>query len=173
MAQSREFVGQGDDEEVQMVLRQHRSVMTKSLLLMALLSAIVIAVLAKWHQYAVVWYVALAVFIGVLILAFNTWLKWYYSVYIVTNERIKHQRQVNLFKKSTVDVYLDKVENISYNISGLRGSLFGYGTIVLHTVAGDMVMTRIGHCEQVYSELSAIVRSAGGTTENDDEEQER
>ena len=75
MAQSREFVGQGDDEEVQMVLRQHRSVMTKSLLLMALLSAIVIAVLAKWHQYVVVWYVALAVFIGVLILAFNTWFK--------------------------------------------------------------------------------------------------
>ena len=103
--------------------------------------------------------------------AFHAWIRWYYSVYIVTNRRIKQQIQRSLFRKTSIDVYLDKVQTISYNLGGLRGSLSGYGMIVLHTMAGDMVMTKIANCEEVYSRLSEIVRQAGGNIEqgNDNE----
>ena len=107
----------------------------------------------------------------VAIIVFYAWLRWYYSVYIVTNYRIRQQLQRGLFRKTAIDVYLDKVENISYNIRGIRGSLMGYGTIVLYTSAGDMVMPRIAHCEDIYGRLTTAVRAAGGSLEQDDDDE--
>ena len=47
----------------------------------------------------------------VVVIIFRSWLRWYYSVYIVTNLRIRQQIQQGLFRKTAVDVYLDKVDN--------------------------------------------------------------
>ena len=167
----KDFTGQADDEVVKMVLNRHWSVLLKPLFLSLVIIIGVITLLCLWPKYQWLWYVAVVVVILAIWNAFHAWIRWYYSVYIVTNRRIKQQIQRSLFRKTSIDVYLDKVQTISYNISGLRGSLSGYGMLVLHTMAGDMVMTKIANCEEVYSRLSEIVRQAGGNLEqgNDNE----
>ena len=167
----KDFTGQADDEVVKMVLHRHWSVLLKPLFLSLVIIIGVIALLCLWPKYQWLWYVAVVVAILAIWNAFHVWIRWYYSVYIVTNRRIKQQIQRSLFRKTSIDVYLNKVQTISYNISGLRGSLSGYGMLVLHTMAGDMVMTKIANCEEVYSRLSEIVRQAGGNLEqgNDNE----
>ena len=167
----KDFTGQADDEVVKMVLHRHWSVLLKPLFLSLVIIIGAIASLCLWSKYQWLWYVAVVAVIMVIWNVFHAWIRWYYSVYIVTNRRIKQQIQRSLFRKTSIDVYLDKVQTISYNISGLRGSLSGYGMLVLHTMAGDMVMTKIANCEEVYSRLSEIVRQAGGNLEqgNDNE----
>lgn len=161
----KDFTGQADDEVVKMVLHRHWSVLLKPLFLSLVIIIGVITLLCLWPKYQWLWYVAVVAVILAIWSAFHAWIRWYYSVYIVTNRRIKQQIQRSLFRKTSIDVYLDKVQTISYNISGLRGSLSGYGMLVLHTMAGDMVMTKIANCEEVYSRLSEIVRQAGGNLE--------
>ena len=167
----KDFTGQADDEVVKMVLHRHWSVLLKPLFLSLVIIIGVITLLCLWSKYQWLWYVAVVAVILGIWNVFHAWIRWYYSVYIVTNRRIKQQIQRSLFRKTSIDVYLDKVQTISYNISGLRGSLSGYGMLVLHTMAGDMVMTKIANCEEVYSRLSEIVRQAGGNLEqgNDNE----
>ena len=167
----KDFTGQADDEVVKMVLHRHWSVLLKPLFLSLVIIIGVITLLCLWSKYQWLWYVAVVAVILAIWNVFRAWIRWYYSVYIVTNRRIKQQIQRSLFRKTSIDVYLDKVQTISYNISGLRGSLSGYGMLVLHTMAGDMVMTKIANCEEVYSRLSEIVRQAGGNLEqgNDNE----
>lgn len=167
----KDFTGQADDEVVKMVLHRHWSVLLKPLFLSLVIIIGVITLLCLWPKYQWLWYVAVVAVILAIWNVFRAWIRWYYSVYVVTNRRIKQQVQRSLFRKTSIDVYLDKVQTISYNISGLRGSLSGYGMLVLHTMAGDMVMTKIANCEEVYSRLSEIVRQAGGNLEqgNDNE----
>ena len=165
----KDFTGQADDEVVKIVLHRHWSVLLKPLFLSLVIIIGVIALLCLWPKYQWLWYVAVVVVILAIWNAFHAWIRWYYSVYIVTNRRIKQQIQRSLFRKTSIDVYLNKVQTISYNISGLRGSLSGYGMLVLHTMAGDMVMTKIANCEEVYSRLSEIVRQAGGNLEQGDD----
>lgn len=160
-----DFPGQKDGEQVYLVLRRHFSSMEKGLLV-AVLSLILLA----WP--VIIWpglWTFIILVIGIvicLIEIFYTWLRWYYGVYIITDQRIRQQVQKGLFHKSTIDIYLNKVQNISYNISGLLGSIGGYGTIILRTVAGDMVMTSIGHCESVYSEISKLIQIANSDNTN-------
>ena len=83
----------------------------------------------------------------------------------MTSQRIRQQIQRGLFHKTTTDINLAKVENIQYNIDGLRGSMAGYGTIILQTMAGDMVMTKIASCEQICVRLNrAVQRSHRGAS---------
>lgn len=164
------FVGQQDGEEIQLVLRRHHSVMAHGLVMAGLVLAISAAPPLVW-KLQWLWLVFLAGLLLAVIIAFNTWIKWYYGVYIVTNRRVRQQIQRGLFHKTTIDVYLDKVQNISYNISGLKGSLLGYGTILLRTMAGDMMMTKIANCEEVYSQLSQIAQTANDNYEQDENDQ--
>lgn len=162
-----DFAGQLDDERVQLVCRQHPTVLIKPTLVALAIVVVAFAPLIFWHGDMWTWWVAL---VGVVVAAgqlFNTWLKWYYSVYIITDQRIRSQQQRNLFRKTAIDIYLNKVQNISYNIHGL-GNLFGYGTIMLQTLVGDMVMTKIADCEEIYEELAVAVKRAKPDHDMDD-----
>ena len=170
---SQDFPGQQLGEEIQFVFRRHPSVMTRSVVVASIILLLAVLSLVLWGGDVLwLWYIAIVCLIMALLIVFWAWLRWYYSVYIVTNLRIRQQIQQGLFRKTAVDVYLDKVDNISYNISGLRGSLCGYGTIVLYTTAGDLIMTRIAKCESVCSDLSIAIRAAGGETDRRNNEEE-
>lgn len=164
------FVGQQDGEKIQLVLRRHHSVMARGLVMAGLVLAISATPPLVW-KLQWLWLVFLAGLLLAVVIAFNTWIKWYYGVYIVTNRRVRQQIQRGLFHKTTIDVYLDKVQNISYNISGLKGSLLGYGTILLRTMAGDMMMTKIANCEEVYNQLSQIAQTTNDNYEQDENDQ--
>ena len=78
---------------------------------------------------------------------------WYFSVYVVTNERMRQIRQKGMFKKSVVDLGLDKIQSISYEVPGFLGGIFGYGTLLVQTIAGDLVVSNVSKPEKVYNKL--------------------
>jgi len=97
---------------------------------------------------------------------------WYFTVYIVTSERIRQVTQKGLFGKDVVELRLAKIQNISYNIPGFTGEVFKFGTIVIQTFVGDLVIHKVEHPSEIYNKLQDAVHEAtkGNRQEGLDEE---
>lgn len=85
---------------------------------------------------------------------------WYFTVYLVTNQRIRQITQRGFFGKDVVELRLSKIQNISYNIPGFSGEIFGFGTIVIQTFVGDLVIRNVEHPEKTYNKLQDAVSTA-------------
>ncbi len=110
-----------------------------------------------WPNNMVIFEVFLAlILVGVLGFLYS-YMLWYFSIYIVTNQRIRQISQRGLFKKSVVDLGLDKIQSISYGVSGIRAGLMGYGTIVIQTAVGDLVISMVKNSEKIYNDLQNLI----------------
>jgi uncharacterized membrane protein YdbT with pleckstrin-like domain len=85
---------------------------------------------------------------------------WYFTVYIVSNERIRQVTQRGLFGKDVVELRLSKIQNISYNVPGFTGEIFKFGTIVIQTFVGDLVIHNVEHPGKIYNKLQDAVNHA-------------
>lgn len=180
---AKEFEGQHDNEEILFVFRRHIIAMRKGfyLLLIPFLIASLPALLLplipyqrlpEWWQDPL--HLLLLSLIGFAIgsvLFLYQWMGWYFSVFIVTNMRLRQLTQNTIFGKSVIDLGLTKIQNISYNIDGFTADVLGYGTIVVQTFVGDLVLDKIHHPEDVYNKLQDAVHAAqkGGTPESNEE----
>ncbi len=154
----RQFEGQHDDETVLLVFRRHPIAMRKGFY--SLLAPIVLASLPVlvWPQNTKLFYVWLGSFLlGLLLFAYH-WVGWYFSLYIVTDQRIRQISQKGLFGKSVIDLGLSKIQNISYNIPGLTGEVLGYGTIAIQTYVGDLILDKVHHPSKIYNSLQSILK---------------
>ena len=97
--------------------------------------------------------------LGLLIFSYH-FVLWYYTVYIVTTERIRQVTQNGFFGTDVVELRLAKIQNISYNVPGFSGEVFGYGTIVIQTFVGDLVIHKAEHPEKIYNKLQDAVMNA-------------
>jgi hypothetical protein len=161
-----EFSGQHADEKVLFVFRRHIIAMRKGfygLLIAFCLGSIPFLI---WSSNVSLLWGSLAGLVLGAIICFYHWMIWYFSIFIVTNERIRQNSQKSLFGKSVIDLNLSKVQNISYNIPGFTGEFLGFGTIILQTMVGDMIINKVSHCERVYNELSDAIHYAGGGKED-------
>lgn len=159
---SLQFPGQYDDEEVLLVFRRHPVAMRKGLyiwLILTVLGTLPVIFIPMATQVYLIFIVA---FLLGLIGFFYHWIGWYFSVYIVTNLRFRQSLHRGLFGKSVVDVGLNKIQNISYNISGFSASVFGFGTLVVQTYVGDLVLDKVPHPDRIYAELHKIIKENGG-----------
>ena len=68
--------------------------------------------------------------------------------------------QHGFFGKDVVELQLSKIQNISYNIPGFSGEMLGFGTIVIQTVVGDLVINKVDHPENIYNKLQDAVAIA-------------
>jgi uncharacterized membrane protein YdbT with pleckstrin-like domain len=157
-----QFEGQYDDEEILLVFRRHPVAMRKGLYLLLILSAlgslpVLFAPLESQSYF---------VFMGAFALGFLSffyhWIGWYFSVFVITNLRFRQTIQRGFFGKSVVDVGLNKIQNISYNIHGFSAAMFGFGTIIIQTYVGDLVLDKVPHPDRLYGELHKIIKENGG-----------
>ena len=72
-----------------------------------------------------------------------------------------------MFGKSVVDLGLNKIQNISYNVPGFTGEILGFGTIVLQTYVGDLVLDKIHHPAKIYNKIQDAVVLAGGNVDGE------
>jgi len=151
------FPGQRPDEQFILLFRRH--ILTARRGLFSLLVMLVLGFIPFfiWPSNTIIFRIlAVAATLGVLLLLYH-YVLWHFSFYIVTNERIRQVSQKGLFKKSVIDLSLDKVQSISFNTPGLFASIFGYGTIVIQTAVGDLVISQAAHPEKVYNNLQNAV----------------
>ena len=97
--------------------------------------------------------------LGLLLFSYH-FIMWYFTVYIVTDQRIRQITQHGFFGKDVVELRLSKIQNISYNIPGFSGEIFHFGTIVIQTFVGDLVIHNVEHPDKIYNKLQDAVSMA-------------
>ena len=151
------FDGQREGEEVQFVFRRHFLTAKSGVIFLILMIMIGVGLTLLWPNNMMIFETFLAlILVGVLGFLYS-YMLWYFSIYIVTNQRIRQISQRGLFKKSVVDLGLDKIQSISYCVSGIRAGLMGYGTIVIQTAVGDLVISMVKNSEKIYNDLQNLI----------------
>jgi len=166
-----DFDGQRDGEELLFVFRRHVIAMRKGFYLLLIpfaLSAIPPLIWQTNLQLFLLPILGLA--IGIILFSYH-FIMWYFTVYIVTDQRIRQITQHGFFGKDVVELRLSKIQNISYNIPGFSGEVFGFGTVVIQTFVGDLVINKVEHPDEIYNKLQDAVSAAvASQTQGDYEE---
>ena len=152
-----DFAGQRDGEEVQFVFRRHFLDAIKGVLLWAALTLVGAGLFWLLRNTGAGFWVWLGCFLlGALIFAYHQML-WYFSVHVVTNQRIRQISQRGLFKRTVVDLGLDKIDSISYQVPGVVGGILNYGTLLIQTHVGAMIITKVHHPEETYDKIQKVL----------------
>jgi hypothetical protein len=159
---TQQFPGQYEDEEVLLVFRHHPIAMRKGFYILLILTALGAVPVLFIPMAIQAYWIFLGAFGLGLVGFFFHWVGWYFSVFVVTNLRFRQSLHRGLFGKSVVDVGLNKIQNISYNISGFSASVLGYGTLVVQTYVGDLVLDKVSHPDRIYAQLHKIIKENGG-----------
>lgn len=142
---------------MQFVFRRHFLTAKSGVIFLILMIMIGVGLTLLWPNNMMIFETFLAlILVGVLGFLYS-YMLWYFSIYIVTNQRIRQISQRGLFKKSVVDLGLDKIQNISYGVNGIRAGLMGYGTIVIQTAVGDLVISMVKNSEKIYNDLQNLI----------------
>ena len=148
-----EFEGQRDGEELLFIFRRHIITMRKGLYLLFLSIVLTSFPLFIWDFNYQLFYLSLGGILLGIILFFYHFILWYFSVYIVTNQRIRQIAQKGLFGREVIDLKLSKVQNVSYSIPGINGEVLHFGTIVIQTLVGDLIIRSVSNPDKIYNRL--------------------
>lgn len=157
------FSDQFEDETTLYVFRRHPIVMRKGLvfgLLGPLLGILPAAIKPELGFSIFFGGLAVGVVLGLLIFS-KDWIGWYFSVFIVTDQRFIQISQKGLFHRAVSDISLKQIQSINYEISGLEQTLLGFGTIKMQTYIGDIDIKHLGHPGKVSSKFVSILRDEG------------
>ncbi len=157
---SNDFDGQRNGENLLFVFRRHIFVARKGLFLFIVITIISFLPFFIWHNndQNLLLLAILGSLFGLFVLFYH-FVLWYFTIYIVTDQRIKQIAQKGFFGKEVVDLQLSKIQNISYNISGIAGSIFKFGTIVIQTLVGDLIIRNVDHPEKVYNKIQSAMNN--------------
>jgi hypothetical protein len=155
-----EFDGQRDGEQLLFIFRRHMIAMRKGFYLLLIPFMITAIPPLIWQDNLELFLLPIGgLLFGLLLFSYH-FMMWYFTVYIVTDQRIRQITQKGFFGKDVVELRLSKIQNISYNIPGFTGEVFGFGTIVIQTFVGDLVIHKVEHPDRVYNQLQDAVSQA-------------
>lgn len=133
--------GQEPTEHIILLLRQHWIVLLKPMLIIALLILISMltfpyantildnpAMAARYAMSAsiLLWIIAFT-------LGISSFVKWFFTIDIVTDERVVDLDFFNPFRHNYAETSLDRIEDVSHAPSGALSALFDYGTLTIQT----------------------------------------
>jgi len=155
------FSDQFEDEKMLLLFRKHPIVMRRELVIASVLLLLgVVPALIKPTFLVFFGGLGIGLLFSTLIM-FYAWIGWYFSVYIITDKRLIQMSQKGLWKRSLVDIGLDKIQTISYEVNGLQASLLGFGTIVIQTYVGELVIRDVHRPKYIQKRMSHILRELG------------
>ena len=131
------FHGQDKGEDIVLVVRAHWITWIPGILLSFGIFFIPFLILLVFPEMGVSFSAGLIV-MGITVSVTNissTFFKWYYSVNIITTQRIIDVDFVNAFIHKFSEAQLEKIEDISHEHIGFLGSFFDVGTVFIQTAA--------------------------------------
>jgi len=167
-SKKKHFKEQFEEEEVLLVFRKHPIVMRKGLIfgMLALLIGPLITLVITFAEpdnppSMNFFLISLLVgFIVGVIIMFPFWVRWYFSVYIMTSHRFIQQTR-SLLQINVVDLGLEQIQMINYQISGLEETMLGFGTIIVQTYVGDLIIRDVHHPARIQKKMVHILRELG------------
>lgn len=162
---AQEFNGQREGEEVLFVFRRHIIAMRKGFYMLLIPFALSAIPPLIWQNTLELFLLPLGgLLLGAVLFSYY-FLMWRFTYYIVTNQRIRQVTQKGFFGTDVVELSLSKIQNISYNIPGFFGEVFHFGTLVVQTYVGDLVIRNVEDPEKTYNMLQdavALAEEKGG-----------
>lgn len=155
-----DFEGQRSDEQLLFIFRRHLISMRKGFYLLLIPFAITAIPPLIWQTNLELFLLPIAgLILGLLLFSYH-FILWYFTIYIVTDQRIRQVTQRGLFGKDVIELRLSKIQNISYNIPGFTGEVFKFGTIVIQTFVGDLIIHQVENPDETYNKLQDAVNNA-------------
>lgn len=152
------FDGQREGEEVKFVFRRHIVTAKKGLFFLIVMSVLGALPMFIWrNNISMFWFFVGMVILGALGFLYS-YMLWYFSLYIVTDQRIRQISQKGIFKKTVVDLGLEKIQSISFGVPGLVAGILGYGTILIQTGVGDLVISQVRKPSDIHDKLQNILK---------------
>ncbi len=145
--QKKIFPGQEQDETVVRVLRRHAVAMSlrfTSFIIVALVPLLVALAIGRFSDwlddrsglfFLLLVLSASLVYLFLILLIYHTWMDHYLDVWVVSNERIVAIEQKGLFNRTTSELRLSKVQDVTSEIKGLLPTLFKYGRVQVQTAS--------------------------------------
>ncbi|HEY8992643.1 MAG TPA: PH domain-containing protein [Candidatus Microsaccharimonas sp.] len=166
-----DFEGQRPGEKVLFVFRRHIIAMRKGFWLLLIPLVITAIPPLIWQANLQLFLLPVGGLVLGIILFLYHYIMWYFTIYLVTNQRIRQVTQKGIFGKDVVELRLSKIQNISYNIPGFTGEILGFGTIVIQTFVGDLVIRNVEHPDRTYNKLQNAVANAVEIQQQGDHEE--
>lgn len=163
-----DFEGQRDGEKLLFIFRRHVIAMRKGFWLLFAPVALTSVPVFIWPTVLEVYWIPVGGFVLGLMLFLYHYLLWYYTIYIVTDQRLRQVTQKGFFGKDVVELGLSKIQSISYNIPGFSGEVLGFGTIVVQTYVGDLIISKVEHPQEIYNKLQDAVAAVEGKQDLDE-----
>ena len=152
------FDGQREDERVVFIFRRHISTARRGVVFLIIMTLLGIVPMLLWKDDSRMFWVFLGCVIVGFLGALYSYMLWYFSIFIVTNERIRQINQKGLFKKSITDLWLDKIQSISFSVPNIFAGLFNYGTILIQTAVGDLIISQVPKPGKIHNKLQNIAK---------------
>ncbi len=159
--QKKLFEDQLDGEDLLFVFNKHPIVMRRGLIyaMIAILLGTIPSLIKPEYSYL---FGGLAGgFLLSAIIMMPYWISWHYSVFIVTDQRLIQITQKGLWTRSVVDIGLNQIQMVNYEVAGLEQTLLGFGTINIQTFVGDLVIHHIHHPAKIQKKLLGVLREKG------------
>lgn len=166
------FADQFDDEEVLYVFRKHPIVMRKGLIIgmgswvIGPIYTLVLTYTRPDNPPSMTFFflsMLLSIVLGSIIFA-PSYMSWYFSVFVVSDQRFIQITQKGFFHRSVVDMSLGQIQMVNYEVAGLQETLLGFGTIMMQTFVGDLVIHDVHHPAKIQKKLIGILREQGIST---------
>ena len=95
----------------------------------------------------------------ILTFAFERFLMWFFSVNIVTDERVMDVDFYGLLFKHVSVAQLDRIEDVNYFQKGVLGAFFNFGDVLIQTAAEitGFVFNKVPNPERVVKVLSELI----------------
>lgn len=67
--------------------------------------------------------------LAALVFAINIWMKWYFDLFVLTNQRIINIDQKGIFSREVSEATYINVQGANYELSGIFSMMFNYGNV--------------------------------------------
>lgn len=152
-----------EHEKIILVLRQHPVTQVKFVLVVIIMLLLpilfgesnIFGFLPDRYQFAagLGWYLFTFGF------AVESFLNWFYRVFIITDERIIDVDFISMIHKDVSTTKIDKIEDITALNVGFLSSLVDYGTVIVQTAATkqELHFERVPHPSKVTALLNDLI----------------
>ncbi len=159
------FLGKEDDESVVLILRKHWQFLLPTilecifLLLLPFILSVIIPNLPNRGPFVFsLFLVSLLISSSLLIYRY---VRWFYNVNIITDQRVIDMDFETLFSHKTTEARLEKIEDITFKQIGIFSNLFDIGSIYIQTAGAksEIEFKGIHNPKQVQDILSDLLES--------------
>jgi len=104
-----------------------------------------------------IWYLLTVAF------ALESFLSWYFNVYIVTNKRIVDIDFWGLLYKNVSEATYENIEDVTYSTGGVLQTMFNFGSIIIQTAAEqrEFEFDGVPNPAEIYDKITDLVQVQG------------